>query len=345
MAQADNYFPSQNVSVWFEKETKVGRSQDDTVDNAGLKKLQCTSFTIPEGSVPVEYSAQRAGQFVTTASQGHHSEGTKMWTFDTTLRGTPVSVLLATEAIFEDASSEAALNNDYSFPTAAYKHDSTSSPATFNIRFIDAGADATLHNVVCRGCVGTAFTLTEDIGSEGGELVCTISWATAYRPDNTSAQADDDITSAGYDTGTPKNIRSLASGSTGINGGALEELVIQSWELSVTRTLERIHYADNTSGGFEPFGYAMTGGFEVTGSITAIRNDDVHDLIAKFYDSNTVDINIAESSNFAIALDKCLINEPTIDNGGAVLTETIPFTVVGADDISSTTKMLGITIA
>ena len=55
MAQATNYFPSQNVSVWFEKETKVGRSQDDTVDNAGLKKLQCTSFTIPEGSVPVEY--------------------------------------------------------------------------------------------------------------------------------------------------------------------------------------------------------------------------------------------------------------------------------------------------
>ena len=56
-------------------------------------------------------------------------------------------------------------------------------------------------------------------------------------------------------------------------------------------------------------------------------------------------INIAESSNFAIAIDKALINEPSIDNGGAVLMETIPFTAVGADDISSSTKMLGITIA
>ena len=154
-----------------------------------------------------------------------------------------------------------------------------------------------------------------------------------------------DISSAAYDTGTPKNIRSLASGSTGINGGSLEELVISSWELSCTRTIERIHYKDNTSGTFDPFGYAMVGGFEVTGSITAIRNDDVHDLLAKFYDSNTVDINIAESSNFAIALDKCLLNESSVDNGGAVLTQVIPFTVVGADDISSTTKMLGITIA
>ena len=89
----------------------------------------------------------------------------------------------------------------------------------------------------------------------------------------------------------------------------------------------------------------MVGGFEITGSLTVIRDDSVHDLIAKFRDSNTVDINIQESSNFAVALDKCFLNEPTIDNGGAVLMETIPFTVVGADDISSSTKMVGITIA
>ena len=340
MAQATNYFPSQNVSVWLEKETKVGRSQEDTVDNAGLKKLQVTSFTIPEASVPLEFSSPRSGQFVTTDSQGHHSEGTKLWTFETVLRGTPDSVLLATEAVFEDASSEAVLNNDYTFPSATYLN-AASSASTFEIRFEDGGADATLNNVVCQGCVGTGFTLTEDIGSEGGELVCTINWATAYYP----AYSADDISSPAYDTGTPKNIRSLQSSTTGVNGGALEELVVQSWQLSVSRTIERVHYKDNTSGTFEPFGYAMTGGFEVTGSMTVVRNDDVHDLLAKFYDSNTVDVNIQESSNFTIALDKCFINEPTIDNGGAVLMETIPFTVVGADDISSSTKMLGITIA
>ena len=336
MSQATNYFPSQNVSVWYQKETNVG----DQPDDAGLKKLQTTSFSIPEASVPVEYSAQRAGTFTQTASQGHHSQGTKMWTFDTTLRGTPTSVLLATEAVFEDASSEAALNNDYAFPTATYVN-GASSASTFEIRFIDGGADATNHNMVCQGCVATGFTLTEDIGSEGGELVCTINWATGYQPDYSA----DDISSAAYDTGTPKNIRSLDDSATGINGSALEKLVIQSWELSVTRNIERIHYSDTTDGSFEPFGYAMVGGFEITGSMTVIRNDDVYDLLAKFYDSNTVDINIAESSNFAIALDKCFLNEPSIDNGGAVLMETIPFTVVGADDISSSTKMLGITIA
>ena len=341
MAQASNYFPSQNVSVWYQKESTVGNQPDD----AGLKKLQVTSFTIPEASVPVEYSAQRAGKFVTTASQGHHSEGTKMWTFETTLRGTPTSVLLATEAVFEDASSEAALANDYAFPTATYVN-GAGSASTFEIRFEDAGADATHNNVVCQGCVGTGFTITEDIGSEGGEMTVTINWATGFMP-NSGTDADDAISSPAYDTGTPRNIRNLDPDNTGINGGALEKLVIQSWELSVSRTIERVHYKDNTSGTFEPFGYAMTGGFEVTGSITAIRNDDINDLLAKFYDSNTVDINIQNdtASELTIALDKCFINEPTIDNGGAVLMETIPFTVVGADDISSATKMLGITIA
>tara|TARA_R100001594_G_scaffold143109_1_gene190713 strand:+ start:1311 stop:2321 length:1011 start_codon:yes stop_codon:yes gene_type:complete len=336
MAQATNYFPSQNVEVWYQKESAVGVQPDD----AGLIKLQTTSFSIPEASVPVEYSAQRAGTFTQTASQGHHSQGTKMWTFETTLRGTPASVLLATDAVFEDASSEATLNNDYTFPSATYVN-GASSADTFEFRWINGGSDATLHNMVMQGCVGTGFTLSEDIGSEGGELVCTISWASAFPP----VYSGDDISSPSYDTGTPKNIRSLAPGSSGINPGSLEELVIQSWELSVTRSIERVSYKDTTDGSFAPFGYAMVGGFEVTGSMTVIRNDDVHDLLVKFYDSNTVDINIAESSNFNIALDKCFLNEPTIDNGGAVLTETIPFTVVGEDDLSTSTKMLGILIA
>ena len=88
----------------------------------------------------------------------------------------------------------------------------------------------------------------------------------------------------------------------------------------------------------------MTGGFEVTGSMTVIRNDDVYDLMANFRNSTTVDIGLTDGT-FVLALDKCLLNEPTIDNGRAVLLETIPFTVVSADDISSTTKMVGITTA
>ena len=335
MSQATNFFPSQNVSVWIQNETTVGTEPDD----AALTKLQVTSFTIPEASVPVEYSSQQTGSFVTKESQGHHSEGTKVWTFETTLRGTVTSVLLATEAVMESSTSEATLNNDYTFPHTGYSDGSTSSPKTFDIRFVNAGAKADTETIEVAGCIGTGFTLSESVGSDGGELVCVISWATAYMPQYSAT----DITSPAYDVGSPKNIRSLTS-ATDINDGSAEEIVLQSWELSVQRTIERIHYKDTTAGSFVPFGYAMTGGFEVTGSLTVIRNEDVDDLRAKFYNGTTVDINIAEASGFAIALDKCFINEPSIDSSGAVLMETIPFTVV-ATDASASTKMLGITIA
>jgi len=340
MAQATNFYPSQNVSVWYQKETTSGALPDD----AGLKKLQTTSFTIPEASVPVEYSAQRSGQFVTTANQGHHSEGTKLWTFDTTLRGTTTSVLLALESLFEDSTtSPRVLQNTYEFPHASYTNGSTSSPNTFDIRFVNAGADSATETVECAGCIATGFTLAQDIASEGGELVCTINWATAYMP----THSGDDISSAEYDTGTPKNIRNLKDTKTFINGGSNEELVVSSWELNVSRTIERVHYKDTTSGTFAPFGYAMVGSFEITGSITAIRNDDVHDLLAKFYDGNTVSIQLSENTetDFKIVLGKCFLNEPSVDSGGAVLTQIIPFTVVADDNIGSASDVVSINCA
>ena len=332
MAQATNFYPSQNVGLYVQKESTVAAEPDES-----LTRLQATSFTIPEASAPLEFSSQRSGVFTTLATQGRHAEGTKMWTFDTTLRGTVTSVLLATEAVFEDASSEAALNNTYTFPHATYQN-GASSASTFDVRFVNAGADNAIETIECGGCVGTGFTLSEDIGSEGGDLVCNINWATGYYPEHSAT----DITAAATDSAAPKNIRELTSGSCLIDAG--NEMVIQSWELNVNRTIERIHYKDVTSGTFAPFGYAMTGGMEVTGSMTVIRNDDVHDILANFRNSTTVDINIA-GTNFAIAMDKCLLGESTVDNGGAVLTQTIPFTVVGADDLSSATKMLGITIS
>ena len=336
MAQATNYFPSQDVSVWIQDEAVVGTETND----AGLTRLQATSFTIPEASVPLEFSSPRSGQYTTTATQGHHSEGTKLWTFDTTLRGTPFSVLKACQAVFEQGSSTAELDNDYVFDVAGYNVATGSGAKTHDIRFINGGADTTNHNIEVAGCIGTGFTLSQDIGSEGGELVCTISWATGFMPVHSST----DISSPAYDEGTPKNIRSLALTTAELGSG--NDLVIQSWNISVQRTIERIHYSDITTGSFHPFGYAMTSPFEITGSMTVIRNDDVHDLLANMYNSTALDMKLAEASNFSIDMDKVLLGESTVENGGAVLTQTIPFTAVADEDINgSNEQVLGITIA
>jgi len=336
MAQSQVFNPSQNVSVWIQNETTVGSEPDD----AALTRLQATSFTIPEASVPLEFSSPRSGQFTATATQGHHSEGTKMWTFETTLRGTPTSVLLACEAVFEQGSSTAELDNDYIFPTTGYTVATGSGAKTFDIRFVNGGTKAAAETIECGGCVGTGFTLTEDIGSEGGELVCTIQWATGFMPVHSAT----DISSPAYDEGTPKNIRNLALTTAELGSG--NDLVVQSWEISCSRTIERVHYADITSGSFAPFGYVMTSPFEITGSLTVIRNETVHDLLASFYNSTALDLKLAEASNFTIDMDKVLLGESTVDSGGAVLLQTIPFTAVADEDIGgSSEQVLGITIS
>ena len=337
MAQSQIFNPSSNVSVWIQNEAVVGTEPDD----AALTRLQTTSFTIPEASVPLEFSSDRSGQFVKTASQGRHSEGTKMWTFDTTMRGTPLAVLLACEAVFEQGSSTAELDNDYIFPTTGYTVATGSGAKTFDIRFVNGGTKAAAETIECAGCVGTGFTLSEDIGTEGGELVVTINWATGFMPVHSAT----DISSPAYDEQTPKNIRNLALTTAELGSG--NDLVVQSWELSVSRTIERVHYADITSGTFAPFGYAMTGGFEIGGSLTVIRNETVHDLLANFYNSTALDMKLAETtaSEFTIDMDKVLLGESTVDSGGAILTQTIPFTAVADEDIGgSNEQVLGITI-
>ena len=44
MAQATNYQPTQNIEVFYQKESAVGDQPNDT----GLTKLQTVSFSIPE---------------------------------------------------------------------------------------------------------------------------------------------------------------------------------------------------------------------------------------------------------------------------------------------------------
>ena len=89
----------------------------------------------------------------------------------------------------------------------------------------------------------------------------------------------------------------------------------------------------------------MTGAWDITGSINAVRNDDIHDLSAKFIDSNTGNLAIGQASGFAVKCPKILINETSIDNGGAVLMQTIPFTAVADPDFSSGSTLLEIDIA
>tara|TARA_Y100000401_G_C8323093_1_gene226575 strand:+ start:1081 stop:2103 length:1023 start_codon:yes stop_codon:yes gene_type:complete len=335
MAQATNYFPTQAIQMWYQQEAQVGVQPDEN----DLLQAQLVSFTLPEASVPIETSAQRAGKFTMQSNQVKHSQGTKLWTFETVLRGTPKSLDLAFSGVMEDYAVNYVLNNTYEFPTDNYNVSATSGgtvAGTFEIRFTGVGQHATNNNMEINGCVATSVTLTQDIGAEAGEMVCTIQWATGFQPIYTATAVTGG--SPDYDVDVPVNIRQLSESNTTVD---TKELVLKSWSLSINRTIERIHYADNTDASYKPFGYAMTGAFEVSGELSVIRNTDISVIANHFYDSTPVAINIqADTANdLTITLPICYINEPTIDTGQSILHQVIPF-VVYASDSSSETAMV-----
>lgn len=338
MAIETNYQATGDVKVYIGTEVTFGTA---TVAGTGdWILLPVTSYSIPEISAPIEVAAQRTGKYANFASQAIHRPDQKLYTFDLTFKGTANSILTACKVMFEDGSSECDFTGDYAFPQNTYK-DGTASTTQVTVLFENAGADATANDVQAVSCIATGMSITEDIGSESGQLVCTVNMVTGYQPTHANI-GDVTATSGTYtnDTATPKNIRDLSTAY--INGGAQEDLSVMSWEISLSRTIERIHYSETTN--YKPFGYAMTGALECTGSINCKRDDSVHDLLAKFKDSANVAINLAEASNFTIDIPKAIINDTSPDSGGSFLTQTIPFTALGTDATSST-SILGITIA
>ena len=123
MAQETDYILSNSVKAFCRAEDTVG-----TAKTADMTQLQTTSISIPEITVPLEYSANRSGAQVALVGQGNHTTGTNMWTFDTTLKGTTAAIKLAGGAVMTDTpggSADMDLMNTYAFPLANYKTGAT----------------------------------------------------------------------------------------------------------------------------------------------------------------------------------------------------------------------------
>ena len=358
MAQDTTFHPFKSTGLAIQKETNVGTAVNSASNDAwftDIGVLQMTDYTIPEASLSLNQSAEKSGNFHKTQDMFKIEQGQSMWEFETTLKGTAVSVLAACGAVFEDYASACELKNSYKFPSATYRN-GASSATTWTILFHPDTETSNVGAIRAKGCIGTGFTLSEDINSEGGDLVCTIRWATGFIPTTQGAGAISAHVSSGrrYDTGVPKNIRKLAIADTFIDeavasGGTERELIIQSWELNVNRPISRIGYKDITDGQFDPFGYEMTGAFEIDGSMTVLRNADsdaIRDLAKT--NNNGLSIQLKEDSNFIVYMPYVRIGQITAEKGDAVLTQTIPFNVVAKDDnfkSGATSDVLSVTVA
>jgi hypothetical protein len=299
-------------------------------------KLQVIDYNIEHASAPIDVAPSRSGIYGQIESQGHHRPDNQMYEVTLTMRGTTTAVLQSCLSLFGASSSAAIL--DPSDNTGDMTH-GIANASQFTIVFANAGSDKSTNNdVVMKGCFATSMVLRQDVGTNGGEMVVETTFVTAYQP----SEEDLNPTSPTIDVGSPRNIFDL--GTSTIDSVAL---TLNNFEISITRPLARVHFQPG-SASFDPNGYVQTGPYEVTGSITAKRDDSINDIADHIKgDSAGIALSLVDSTlaNLNISCPDIMIDnsKPEVSD---FLLQTIPFRAFaakGADQETNT--IISITIA
>ena len=323
-----NFQPRGDIKVIMGSGAKAlgtAHAADDT-----WNALQVVDFNIEHASAPIDVAPSRSGVYAQMEKQGHHRPDTQIYEVTLTMRGTPTSVLKSCLSLFSEGSSVASLTGASN--TGSMK-DNVSNADQVTLLFENAGSDASNVDVVMAGCMATQMVLREDVGTNGGELVVETTFISAYQPVETALTPSSTPT---LDEAAPKNIFDLATST--LDG---EALVLNNFEITIARPLARVHH-QGSGAAYKPFGYVQTGPYEVTGSLTAKRDDSIHDLIAHIKgDSAGIALSLAESSGFTISCPDVMIDnsKPEVSD---FLLQTIPFRAFAANEAGS---VISITIS
>jgi hypothetical protein len=291
-------------------------------------KLPIVDFSLEQASATLDVAPHRSSTYGQTSNMGRHRPDTQNYEVSLTMRGTPSAVTTSCLALFGDGDSACELKPTNNTGTMK---DAVTNASAVTVLFEGAGSDSINTDIIMKSCFATSMTIKEDIGSNGGEMVVEVTLWSAYRPTE-GLLAPTTYTS---DTATPKNIFDLATKTVDS-----QDLIIHSWEISISRSLERVGYQDTTD--YDPFGYVQTSPYEVTGSITCKRDNEIGDILDHIEgDSTAIALSLAESSGFTLSCPGIMIDnsKPEV---GEYLTQTIPFRAFGA---SETANIISITIA
>lgn len=301
------------------------------------------SFTMPYDSASLEVTPNLSGHYGQLEKQARHRRDLNTWTFDVSFFGTVNAILANCLWAFGDGASACELTPAIGIGNGTagdmqMKHGATSANHTTAI-FRNGGTDATADDLIVRGAMIQSMTLRESVDANAGQLTCDSTLWTPYPPTEAANTIAVDTVDA---ANAVKSIFSLNTNSTAsaIQLGG-QELMPLSWEITISRSLERIGSQDYSS--YLPYAVAQTSGWEVTGSVTVKADDNTYDLISNLQgDSAGINLSIDESSGFAIDCPDVMVDATTLDNGGSFLTQTIPFRAFAA---STTANIISITIS
>ena len=308
MAKSGTFQTKQNTTVRIVTEAQMGTTPTDSA----YLTMPITDFSFSEikkHSLSVAPPRAGAGAFTQSDDMVKWQRHDRMFDVSVTFHATAQSIDRICLALFGDGSTPNALLG--SMPSiTAYSH-GTSNAVPVTMLFENAAHDGDAVDMYFTSCLCTGLTLSGDIGSNGGVVMGTATFQTAYKPTEAALSLSGSETTLSAQA-TMFNMHDLQT--TSLDS---EDLLLYSFDLNIARPVNRIGFDSGNS--FRPMGYSV-GGYEVTGSLTCKRDGEVDDAI----DNETGMALDIDTTVFQISGSKVFVDEAGISFDDDGWKQTIP---------------------
>ncbi len=313
MALSTAFQTKQNTRVIIGTEATVGTAALATADSIEMPVTDYSFDEIHKHSLSVAPPRTGSGAFTQSDDMVKWQRHDRMFDISITFHGTAQAINRVCLTLFEDGNGTNTLQGDMPDTTSFVDGASNIVPVTLWFENSSHAGEGT--DMYFTSCLCTGLTMNGDIGSNGGVVMCTATFQTAYAPTEGALTF-----SGGGGTHTVISDQTTMFNMHDLTVETLntEDLLLYGFELAIARPVNRIGF-DNGSN-FKPQGYSL-GGYEVTGSLTCKRDAESTDAIDT---STPVALALSAGDVFQIDAPKVYADTSAINFDDDGWKQTIP---------------------
>ena len=269
MAKSATFQTKNNTSVVIGTEVTMGTA---TLAAGTTLEVPVTDFSFSEikkHSLSVAPSRVGKGGMTQSDDMVKWQRHDRMFEVSITFHSTAQMLDRVCLSLFGDGSTPNVLLG--SMPSAVdYRHgQSNTTPVT--LWFENAGHDGEGVDMYFTSCMCTSLQLNGDIASDGGVVMGTATFVTAYAPTQGALTFTGGTHTLLTAQTTMFNMHDLQT--TSLDS---EDILLYSFNINIARPVNRIGF--DSGNDFRPMGYSV-GAYEVTGNLTCKRDGEVDDAI------------------------------------------------------------------
>ena len=262
-----------NTSVIIGTEATMGTAAPEDGTGATLE-MPVTEFSFSETNLhTLSQAPMRTGTGGTNLSDDmvKWQKHDRMYEISMTFHASDVALNRVCGNLFEDSSNPLSLLG--SMPTTTHFKHAVSNTIPVTIWFENSSHDGEGVDMYFTSCMCTSLSLSGDVASNGGVVMATATFQTAYAPTEAAytLESTDGTNTAVTAHTSVFNMHDLTT--TTLDS---EDLLLYSFDVTIERPINRIGF--DSSNAFRPMGYAL-GGYSVTGNLVCKRDGEVDDAI------------------------------------------------------------------